>query len=189
MTSRLRPKVGNAQQERRPGPSWEPSPLHYTRRRKRARRATKRISWLREMPQPHSSRCVLHGSEQRYALYPAKHYPTRILCKATIKSLGLTSQVAAKSEFQTAHMPPQGHKGGSCLALPRGRLKAADRLQGEPVGCGGSGRVCGLRRRQDHSIAGVSAHHAIVGVLGAFERHRFDLGAHAGEHGELHRVL
>ena len=39
----------------------------------------------------------------------------------------------------------------------------------------------GLRRRQDHSKAGLPAHHPVVGVLGPVEGHRFDQRAHAGQ--------
>src|SRR6202162_3683278 len=43
--------------------------------------------------------------------------------------------------------------------------------------------------RQDDAEAGLAAHHPVVGRLGLLQREDFVSGTHAGERGELHRVL
>src|ERR1700693_5916549 len=43
--------------------------------------------------------------------------------------------------------------------------------------------------RQDDSEAGFAGHHPVVGRLGLFQRKELVSGTHAGESGELHRVL
>ena len=107
------------------------------------------------------------------------------------------SSLGKRREQKASHRERLRRRGAVCgvaapprcaPASPSSRLLASDPAAlatpptpffSSPLGLG----------RQDDSEAGLAAHHPVVGRLGVLQRKDLVSGTHAGEGGELHRVL